>query len=66
MRRVIDHLSYEVDGKKVVRPLHLSYDVDGNDPDLCPSTGTRVVGGLTRREARYLCETAHETGWCDS
>jgi arginase len=38
------------------RPLHLSYDVDANDPSVSPSTGTRVPGGLSRREARYLCE----------
>jgi len=44
------------------RPIHLSYDVDGNDPTVCPATGTAVMGGLSYREARYICETLHDTG----
>lgn len=44
------------------RPIHLTYDVDANDPAVSPSTGTRVPGGLTWREARYLCESVFESG----
>ncbi|EPX72602.1 arginase Car3 [Schizosaccharomyces octosporus yFS286] len=42
-------------------PVHLSFDVDSCDPAVAPSTGTRVPGGLTFREAMYLCEATAET-----
>jgi len=42
-------------------PIHLSFDIDAIDPAVCPSTGTRVAGGLTYREARYICEAVSET-----
>ena len=38
------------------RPIHLSFDIDSVDPQLAPSTGTRVRGGLTYREAHYCVE----------
>ncbi|SGZ21381.1 BQ5605_C021g09361 [Microbotryum silenes-dioicae] len=38
------------------RPLHLSFDVDAMDPEVAPSTGTAVRGGLTFREGHYICE----------
>jgi len=38
-------------------PIHLSFDIDAIDPVVCPSTGTRVAGGLTYREACFVCET---------
>ncbi|ODQ63167.1 Ureohydrolase [Nadsonia fulvescens var. elongata DSM 6958] len=44
------------------RPIHLSFDVDAIDPIYAPSTGTPVRGGLTWREASYLCEAVAETG----
>ncbi|ANB13731.1 arginase [Sugiyamaella lignohabitans] len=44
------------------RPIHLSFDVDAIDPVYAPSTGTPVRGGLTWREACYLCEAVAETG----
>ena len=57
MRRAIDHLTrYEH------RPLHLSLDIDSIDPAFAPSTGTRVSGGLSYREAYYVCEALSETG----
>jgi arginase len=37
-------------------PLHLSFDVDGLDASVAASTGTPVVGGLSYREGRYICE----------
>lgn len=44
------------------RPIHLSFDVDATDPMFCaPSTGTPVRGGLTWREACYVCEAVAET-----
>lgn len=44
------------------RPLHLSFDVDAVDPDLAPSTGTVVRGGLTYREAHFLAEAVAGSG----
>jgi arginase len=44
------------------KPIHLSFDVDAIDPIYAPSTGTPVRGGLTWREACYLCEALAETG----
>lgn len=38
-------------------PIHVSFDIDAIDPSVCPSTGTRVAGGLTYREACFVCET---------
>uniref|UniRef100_A0A060T2B6 Arginase n=1 Tax=Blastobotrys adeninivorans TaxID=409370 RepID=A0A060T2B6_BLAAD len=43
------------------RPIHLSFDVDALDPVFAPATGTPVRGGLTWREACYLCEAVAET-----
>lgn len=43
-------------------PLHLSFDIDGVDPSVAPSTGTAVEGGLTYREAHYICEAAAASG----
>merc|ERR1711939_55233 len=43
------------------RPIHLSFDVDACDPSVAPSTGTPVRGGLTFREAHYICETIAES-----
>jgi len=57
MEQALDHVNPNRD-----RPIHLSYDVDGNDPSVCPATGTAVMGGLSYREARYICETVHDTG----
>ncbi|KAJ0392264.1 hypothetical protein P43SY_006026 [Pythium insidiosum] len=56
MEMALDHLC----GKKE-RPLHMSYDIDAVDPVLAPSTGTKVRGGLTWREANYVAEAAAET-----
>ncbi|GLE10904.1 hypothetical protein PINS_up023176 [Pythium insidiosum] len=53
MEMALDHLC----GKKE-RPLHMSYDIDAVDPVLAPSTGTKVRGGLTWREANYVAEAA--------
>lgn len=38
------------------RPLYLSFDIDGCDPHIAPGTGTKARGGLTYREAHYICE----------
>lgn len=56
MEMALDHLC----GKKE-RPLHMSYDIDAVDPMVAPSTGTKVRGGLTWREANYVAEAAAET-----
>ena len=44
------------------RPLHLSYDIDAVDPHFAPSTGTKVRGGLSYREAHFVAECLAETG----
>ncbi|ORY65652.1 hypothetical protein BCR35DRAFT_308594 [Leucosporidium creatinivorum] len=44
------------------RPIHLSFDVDALDPEVAPSTGTAVRGGLTFREGHYITEAIAETG----
>ena len=43
-------------------PLHCSFDVDSCDPLIAPATGTAVRGGLTYREAHFLCEALAATG----
>jgi hypothetical protein len=59
MEMVLDHLL-----DRVERPLHLSFDIDAVDPLYAPSTGTRVAGGLSYREAYYICEAvAHSGTW---
>ena len=40
--------------------MHLSFDIDSLDPVYAPHTGTRVEGGLTSREAHYICESLAE------
>jgi arginase len=57
MKMALDHIS-----PLRHRPLHLSFDVDSIDPTIVPSTGTPVLGGLTFREAAYVCEAVAETG----
>jgi arginase len=42
-------------------PIHLSFDIDGIDSLVVPSTGTPVIGGLSPREARYICQELHST-----
>lgn len=49
-----------------LRPLHLSYDIDAVDPELAPSTGTIVRGGLNYREAHYVAEAVSNTGMLGS
>lgn len=44
------------------RPIHISLDVDACDPSVVSATGTMVRGGLSFREAHYLCEALGETG----
>ncbi len=44
------------------KDLHLSFDIDAIDPFFAPHTGTAVTGGLTYREANYICEAIHESG----
>ncbi|TEB15819.1 hydrolase, partial [Perkinsus sp. BL_2016] len=55
MELAIAHL----DAKKY--PVHLTFDIDAVDPVHAPGTGTLARGGLSYREAHYLCERIHET-----
>jgi arginase len=43
-------------------PIHMSFDIDSCDPIEAPSTGTTVRGGLSYREAHYVCEAVSESG----
>jgi len=43
------------------RPLHLSFDIDACDPSVAPGTGTCSRGGLSYREAHYICDRLAET-----
>mmetsp|Transcript_29326 Transcript_29326/g.94616 ORF Transcript_29326/g.94616 Transcript_29326/m.94616 type:complete len:171 (+) Transcript_29326:621-1133(+) len=65
MRAAFDSLGYAPDDDATADdrpPLHLSYDVDAVDPQHAPATGTAVRGGLSFREAHYICEAAWATG----
>jgi len=55
-------ISYLTNDRRTDVPIHLSLDIDGVDPLFAPSTGTRVFGGLTYREAYFICESVAETG----
>ncbi|MHC4958341.1 MAG: arginase [Planctomycetota bacterium] len=41
---------------------HVSFDMDSIDPQDAPGVGTPVPGGLTYREAHYVCEILAESG----
>eukprot|EP00804_Cyclotella_cryptica_P025633 CCRYP_002853-RA/>CCRYP_002853-RA protein AED:0.10 eAED:0.10 QI:861/1/1/1/1/0.85/7/742/174 len=58
MDLAIDHLL----AKDPNRPIHLSYDIDAVDPLHAPATGTAVRGGLTWREAHFVCEHVVKSG----
>ncbi len=42
--------------------IYISFDIDGLLPELCPSTGTPVPGGLSFREMDYLLLKLAESG----
>merc|ERR1719498_271851 len=44
------------------RPLHCTFDIDSIDPIAAPGTGTLARGGLSYREAHYICEEMAATG----
>lgn len=43
------------------RPIHLTLDIDGLDPIAAPGTGTLARGGLSYREAHFICEELAST-----
>jgi len=53
---------YDLTKQHPTRPLHLSFDIDAIDPVHAPATGTAVRGGLTFREAHYVCEAVAAAG----
>jgi len=55
-------MALEYVNRKGKLPIHLSYDIDSLDPEVAPSTGTPVKGGLTFREGRYIAEEMHRSG----
>lgn len=38
-------------------PLYLSFDIDALDPSVIKNTGTPVIGGLSFREAKFICKS---------
>ncbi len=48
---VLDEVTHHIDS----RPIHVSYDSDSLDVSEAPATGITNRGGLTYREASYLC-----------
>ena len=42
--------------------FHMSFDLDSIDPMVAPGVGTPVQGGLTYREAHFICERAWRSG----
>jgi agmatinase len=42
--------------------VYISFDIDGLKPELCPNTGTPVVGGFTLEEINYLVFKLIESG----
>eukprot|EP00927_Polykrikos_kofoidii_P041539 TRINITY_DN35418_c0_g2_i1.p1 TRINITY_DN35418_c0_g2~~TRINITY_DN35418_c0_g2_i1.p1 ORF type:complete len:372 (+),score=42.85 TRINITY_DN35418_c0_g2_i1:88-1203(+) len=56
MERVLDR----IDPMKR-RPLHLSFDIGSCDPSIAPGTGTKTRGGLSLREAHFICEKIAQT-----
>ncbi len=42
--------------------VYISFDIDGLTPELCPNTGTPVVGGLTFNQAHYLLKMVVKSG----
>mmetsp|Transcript_81346 Transcript_81346/g.170072 ORF Transcript_81346/g.170072 Transcript_81346/m.170072 type:complete len:377 (+) Transcript_81346:134-1264(+) len=53
--RVVDMALHRVNPHSD-RPIHLSFDIDACDPSVAPGTGTCSRGGLSFREAHYICE----------
>ena len=60
--QVMDLALGDLTKRHPTRPLHLSFDIDAIDPVHAPATGTAVRGGLTFREAHYVCEAVAATG----
>jgi agmatinase len=42
--------------------VYISFDIDGLSPELCPNTGTPVVGGFKLEEINYLLFKLVESG----
>ncbi|WP_139959314.1 agmatinase family protein [Flavicella sediminum] len=47
---------------KLPEKVYFSLDIDGLNPDLCPTTGTPVPGGLTYEQLIYLLEKIINSG----
>eukprot|EP00918_Siedleckia_nematoides_P003691 GHVU01008277.1.p1 GENE.GHVU01008277.1~~GHVU01008277.1.p1 ORF type:complete len:179 (-),score=24.38 GHVU01008277.1:484-1020(-) len=43
------------------RPLYLTFDIDACDPSVAPGTGTKALGGLSYREAVFICSELRRT-----
>ncbi|EGR30304.1 hypothetical protein IMG5_135700 [Ichthyophthirius multifiliis] len=59
MKQAFKYLKIDEDQNSA---LHLSFDIDAVDPSFAPGTGTKSKGGLTYREAHYICRSAAESG----
>jgi agmatinase len=47
---------------KLPQKVYISFDIDGLKPELCPNTGTPVVGGLSYYQAIVLLNTVVDSG----
>lgn len=48
--------------KELPENIYISFDIDGLSPELCPNTGTPVVGGFKLEEINYLFFKVVEAG----
>ena len=47
---------------KLPQKVYISFDIDGLKPELCPNTGTPVVGGMSYYQAIMLLNTVVNSG----
>merc|ERR1712226_329048 len=53
--QVVEMALHQINPKRD-RPLHLVFNINGCDPDIAPGTGTCSRGGLSYRQASYICQ----------
>ena len=56
------HQQCEVIVAQLPQKVYISFDIDGLQPELCPNTGTPVVGGLSFNQAHYLLRMVVKSG----
>ncbi len=56
------HQQCEAIVAQLPQKVYISFDIDGLQPELCPNTGTPVVGGLSFNQAHYLLRMVVKSG----